>query len=158
MYLFTLFSEIKICLPAFYKFAFGRVPISRLHTHRLLGNACLLPFCSTQLPFSTILFVSKHPKFVHLTKVTKVDAVLVENKPIPKYYRWMTGQWPPTVKSFASNCIWYTYWPFWTTPCHRVAVVGWLSCTAAESLRSFVERVFANFSDKKRLFSIAGKQ
>ena len=31
---------------------------------------------------------------------------------------------------------------------YRVAGVGWLSWTAAESLRAFVERVFANFRDK----------
>ena len=34
----------------------------------------------------------------------------------------------------------------------RVAGVGWLSCTAAESLRAFVERVFANFRDKNVVF------
>ena len=33
----------------------------------------------------------------------------------------------------------------------RVAGVGWLSCTTAESLRAFIERVFANFC-KKTLF------
>ena len=31
---------------------------------------------------------------------------------------------------------------------YRVAGVGWLSWTAAESLRAFVERVFVNFPDK----------
>ena len=31
----------------------------------------------------------------------------------------------------------------------RVAGVGWLSCTTAESLRAFVESVFANFRDKR---------
>ena len=30
----------------------------------------------------------------------------------------------------------------------RVAGVGWLSCTTAESLRAFIERVFANFCKK----------
>ena len=41
-------------------------------------------------------------------------------------------------------------------PC-RVAVVGWLSCTAAESLRAFVERVFANYRDKNIVFHDCGK-
>jgi len=40
----------------------------------------------------------------------------------------------------------------------RVAGVGWLLCTAAESLRAFVESVFANFRDKTLFFTIAGKQ
>ena len=34
----------------------------------------------------------------------------------------------------------------------KVAGVGWLSCTAAESLRAFVERVIANFRDKNVVF------
>ena len=34
----------------------------------------------------------------------------------------------------------------------RVAGVGWLSGTAAESLRAFVERVYANFCDKNIVF------
>ena len=34
----------------------------------------------------------------------------------------------------------------------RVAGVGWLSGTAAESLRAFGERVFANFRDKNVVF------
>ena len=37
-------------------------------------------------------------------------------------------------------------------PAFRVAGVGWLSCTAAESLRAFVVRVFANFRDKNIVF------
>ena len=41
---------------------------------------------------------------------------------------------------------------------HKVAGVGWLSDTSAESLRAFVERVFANFRDKNVFFTIAGKQ
>ena len=40
----------------------------------------------------------------------------------------------------------------------RVAGVGWLSGTAAESLRAFRERIFANFRDKNVVFMIAGKQ
>ena len=40
----------------------------------------------------------------------------------------------------------------------RVAGVGWLSGTAAESLRAFGERVFANFATKALFFTIAGKQ
>ena len=40
----------------------------------------------------------------------------------------------------------------------RVAGVGWLSCTAAESLRALVERVSANFATKTSFFAIAGKQ
>ena len=39
----------------------------------------------------------------------------------------------------------------------RVAGVGWLSGTAAESLRAFVERVFANFRDKNVVFDNRGK-
>ena len=39
----------------------------------------------------------------------------------------------------------------------RVAGVGWLSCTAAESLRAFVEHVFANFRDKNIVFWDCGK-
>ena len=35
-----------------------------------------------------------------------------------------------------------------------VAGVGWLSWTAAESLRAFVERVFANFRDKWLFFTL----
>ena len=41
--------------------------------------------------------------------------------------------------------------------CARVAGVGWLSGTAAESLRAFVERVFANFRDKSVVFYNCGK-
>ena len=40
----------------------------------------------------------------------------------------------------------------------RVAGVGWLSWIAAESLRAFVERIFANFRDKSIVFYIAEKQ
>ena len=40
---------------------------------------------------------------------------------------------------------------------YRVAGVGWLSWTAAESLRAFVERVFANFRDKNVVFYNCGK-
>ena len=36
--------------------------------------------------------------------------------------------------------------------CARVAGVGWLSGTAAESLRAFVERVFTNFCDENVIF------
>ena len=36
--------------------------------------------------------------------------------------------------------------------CARVAGVGWLSGTAAESLRAFVERILANFRDKSIVF------
>ena len=39
----------------------------------------------------------------------------------------------------------------------RVAGVGWLSGTAAESLRAFGERVFANFCDKNVVFYNCGK-
>merc|ERR1719285_1591424 len=39
----------------------------------------------------------------------------------------------------------------------RVAGVGWLSGTAAESLRAFGERVFANFCDKNIVFYNCGK-
>ena len=39
----------------------------------------------------------------------------------------------------------------------RLAGVGWLSCTAAESLRAFVERIFANFRDKNIVFYNCGK-
>ena len=39
----------------------------------------------------------------------------------------------------------------------RVAGVGWLSGTAAESLRAFGERVFANFRDKNVVFYNCGK-
>ena len=39
----------------------------------------------------------------------------------------------------------------------KVAGVGWLSCTAAESLRAFVERVVANFRDKNIVFYDCGK-
>ena len=40
---------------------------------------------------------------------------------------------------------------------HKVAGVGWLSDTSAESLRAFVERVFANFRDKNIVFYNCGK-
>ena len=39
----------------------------------------------------------------------------------------------------------------------RVAGVGWLSGTTAESLRAFGERVFANFRDKNIVFYNCGK-
>ena len=39
-----------------------------------------------------------------------------------------------------------------------MAGVGWLSGTAAESLRAFGELVFANFRDKNIVFYNAGKQ
>ena len=39
----------------------------------------------------------------------------------------------------------------------RVAGVGWLSGTAAESLSAFVERVFTNFRDKNVVFYNCGK-
>ena len=39
----------------------------------------------------------------------------------------------------------------------RVAGVGWLSCTVAESLRAFVEPVFANFRNKNFVFYEYGK-
>ena len=41
--------------------------------------------------------------------------------------------------------------------CARVAGVGWLSGTAAESLRAFGERVFAHFCDKNVVFYNCGK-
>ena len=40
----------------------------------------------------------------------------------------------------------------------RVAGVGWLLWTAAESLRAFVERVFANFRDNNVVFYNCGKK
>ena len=40
----------------------------------------------------------------------------------------------------------------------RVAGVGWLSWTTAESLRAFVVRVFAYFRDENIAFYTAGKQ
>ena len=40
----------------------------------------------------------------------------------------------------------------------RVAGVGWLLCTAAESLRAFVERVLQIFAKKTLFFMIAEKQ
>ena len=49
--------------------------------------------------------------------------------------------------------------PFrWSAVQIRVAGVGWLSCTAAETLRAFVELVFANFRDKNVVFTISGKK
>ena len=54
----------------------------------------------------------------------------------------------------------FLYWQMWhlnETPWCRVAGVGWLSGTAAESLRAFGERVFANFRNKNVLFYNCGK-
>ena len=41
---------------------------------------------------------------------------------------------------------------------YRVAGVGWLSGTTAESLKAFVERVFSNFATKTSFITIEGKQ
>ena len=52
--------------------------------------------------------------------------------------------------------MWFSMAPF-PYLSFRVAGVGWLSGTAAESLRAFGERVFANFCDKNVVFYNCGK-